>query len=88
MTGRLRSAPARVIDVVLDFLIGDDWRTAAGVLLALAITAGLSRAGVSAWWLLPVAVVLLLPLSVLRVARRDDRAARVTDLESSRDPST
>jgi len=40
-----------------DFLIGDDWRIAAGVALALAVTALLVYLGVSAWWVLPVAVL-------------------------------
>ncbi len=52
-----------------DFLIGDDWRIAAGVALALAVTALLVYLGVSAWWVLPVAVLVLLGFSVWRVAR-------------------
>lgn len=56
-----------------DFIVGDDWRIAAGVVLALALTAALAAAGVPAWWLLPVAVLALLALSLrrgLRDARR------------------
>ena len=52
-----------------DFLIGDDWRIAAGVALALAVTALLVYLSVSAWWVLPVAVLVLLGFSVWRVAR-------------------
>jgi len=52
-----------------DFIVGDDWTVAAGVMLALAGTALLARAGVSAWWLPPAAVVLLAGLSLARVAR-------------------
>ena len=52
-----------------DFLIGDDWRVAAGVVVALAITYGFSRTTVGAWWCLPVAVVILLTFSVWRAAR-------------------
>jgi uncharacterized membrane protein len=41
-----------------DFVVGDDWRGAAVVVLALALTALLVHtAGVNAWWLLPVGVV-------------------------------
>ena len=41
-----------------DFVVGDDWRGAAVVAVALALTALLVHAaGVNAWWLLPVAVV-------------------------------
>jgi len=54
---------------VWDFVVGDDWRTAIGVVLALALTALLAGAGVSAWWVMPVAVLGLLGLSVRRAAR-------------------
>jgi len=63
-----------------DFVIGDDWRIAVGVVAALGITYGVSRTSVPAWWILPVAVVLLLPLSLWRVARAARSASR-----SSRD---
>ncbi len=53
-----------------DFLIGDDWRIALGVVIALAVTAVLVHAGVPAWWVLPVAVLALLGLSLLRASRR------------------
>ncbi|WP_042406214.1 hypothetical protein [Streptacidiphilus carbonis] len=52
-----------------DFIVGDDWRVALGVVLALAATYGLVKSGVDAWWLPPVAVVLLLGLSLRRVVR-------------------
>lgn len=52
-----------------DFVVGDDWQIAAGVVVALAATYGLSRAGVSAWWLLPAAILILLPLSLWRATR-------------------
>lgn len=52
-----------------DFIVGDDWRIAAGVVLALAATAGLAAAGVPAWWLLPLAVVALLGRSLRSAAR-------------------
>jgi hypothetical protein len=54
---------------VWEFVVGDDWRTAVGVVLALALTAAIARAGVSAWWLVPVAVVALLALSIWRTMR-------------------
>jgi hypothetical protein len=53
-----------------DFVIGDDWRVASGVVVALAVTYGVSRTSVPAWWLLPLAVVLLLPFSLWRAVRR------------------
>ncbi|MDT5015011.1 MAG: hypothetical protein QOD39_1171 [Mycobacterium sp.] len=52
-----------------DFIVGDDWRVAVGVGLALAGTAVLAHANVPAWWLLPAAILVLLALSLLRVAR-------------------
>lgn len=51
-----------------DFVVGDDWRTALGVVLALTLTALLADAGVPAWWTMPLAVVLLLALSLRRAA--------------------
>jgi hypothetical protein len=53
-----------------DFVIGDDWRVAVGVVIALALTYGLSRTSVPSWWLVPVAVLILLPFSLWRAARR------------------
>ena len=53
-----------------DFIIGDDWRGAAVVAVALAATALLVHvASVNAWWLLPAAVVLLLVASLRRATR-------------------
>ncbi|MGH3514108.1 MAG: hypothetical protein ACRDRB_17805 [Pseudonocardiaceae bacterium] len=52
-----------------DFIVGDDWRVAAGVVAALAITAGLAAARVPAWWFLPVAVLVLLGVSLRRAIR-------------------
>ncbi len=53
-----------------DFVVGDDWRVAVGIVVAFAITYGVSRTTVAAWWITPVAVVLLLPWSLWRATRR------------------
>jgi hypothetical protein len=53
-----------------DFVVGDDWWAAAAVVVALAITYGVSRTGAPSWWILPVAVILVLPLTLWRAARR------------------
>jgi hypothetical protein len=53
-----------------DFVIGDDWLVAAGVVIALAVTYGVSRTSVPAWWLLPLALALLLPVSLWRATRK------------------
>ncbi len=52
-----------------DFVVGDDWVTAAGVVLALALTALVAETSVSAWWILPLAVAVLLSLYLWRVIR-------------------
>ncbi len=52
-----------------DFVIGDDWRVALAVLVALGATYGVARTGIPAWWILPVAVVFVLPLSLWRMTR-------------------
>jgi hypothetical protein len=49
---------------VWDFVVGDDWRIAAGVVVALGLTAAVADASWSAWWILPAAVALLLGASV------------------------
>jgi hypothetical protein len=51
-----------------DFIVGDDWRIAVGVVAALALTAVLVHHAVAAWWLMPAAVVAIL-LGSLRRAR-------------------
>lgn len=53
-----------------NFVVGDDWRVAVLVAVALAATYGLSRAAVPAWWLLPAVVVVALAVSLHRAARR------------------
>jgi hypothetical protein len=54
---------------VWDFVVGDDWITAVGVVLALALTALIAGTGAAAWWVMPVAVLVLLVLSLHRAAR-------------------
>jgi hypothetical protein len=53
-----------------DFVVGDDWTIAVGVVLALGATAVLAHNGFSTvWWLLPLVVAIGLGWSVLRGAR-------------------
>ena len=54
---------------VWEFIAGDDWVTAAGVVAALGVTASIADAD-SAWFVMPVAVVILLTLSIWREARK------------------
>ncbi len=53
-----------------DFVVGDDWVVAVGVVISLSLTYGLSRTAVPTWWLLPLFLVLLLPFSLWRGARK------------------
>ena len=54
-----------------DFVIGDDWWVAAGVAAALLVTYLLAHAAsVTAWWLIPVAILLLMPVSLWRAVRK------------------
>ena len=57
---------------VWEFVAGDDWVTAAGVVVALAIT-GLIATTSPAWFVMPLAVGFLLSLSIWREARRSRR---------------
>lgn len=59
---RLRS----LMRLLWDFVVGDDWQIAVGVVAALGLTAGVADASWSAWWILPAAVALLLGASVWR----------------------
>jgi hypothetical protein len=56
-----------------DFVVGDDWRVAAGIVVALGVTALLAHHDVSAWWVMPIAVVGLLVLSLRRAVVRQAR---------------
>jgi hypothetical protein len=53
-----------------NFVVGDDWRVALGVAVALAATYLLAHHGVDVWWLLPVAVAAVLAGSLVRATRR------------------
>ena len=48
------------------FIVGDDWVIAATVVVTLLVIALLLRAGVQAWWLMPVVVIAVLGLSLRR----------------------
>jgi hypothetical protein len=58
-----------------DFVVGDDWRVAFGVVVALVITFVLSETtSIATWWVVPVAVAVLLPYSLWRVVRGAERS--------------
>jgi hypothetical protein len=52
-----------------DFIVGDDWRIAVGVIAALAGTAAIATTSAPAWWVVPVAVAALLAASLWRATR-------------------
>jgi hypothetical protein len=52
-----------------EFVIGDDWLVAVLVAVAIGATAALAAASVASWWLLPLAVPLVLWLSLRRAIR-------------------
>jgi len=66
-----------------ELVVGEDWRTAVGVAIALGVTALAAGSGVSAWWVLPVAVLALLAISV-RHAARGARAVAERERSSQR----
>jgi hypothetical protein len=54
-----------------EFIVGDDWVSALGVVIALGVTAAIAASSArSAWWVMPVAVLALLAFSLHRAARR------------------
>lgn len=54
---------------VWQFVVGDDPWTALGVVVALGVTALIAGADAPAWWVMPLAVLVLLGLSLRRAAR-------------------
>jgi hypothetical protein len=60
----------QLLKFLWDFVIGDDWRIAFAVAVALLVTLVLSNNGVAAWWLLPLVVAAMLSASVWAVARK------------------
>jgi hypothetical protein len=59
-----------LLSFLWDFVVGDDWRIAAGVVVALGVTALIAGTSIAAWWILPVAVAGLLGFSVWRAVAR------------------
>ncbi len=56
-------------NAVWEFVVGDDPFIALGVVVALVATAVIAGAGAPAWWVMPLAAVALLALSLRRAAR-------------------
>lgn len=64
-----------------DFIVGDDYRIALGVVLLFGLLFGLSHAGWALWWAAPLGVLGLLSASVLEAARRARRPSDSTGLD-------
>ena len=65
------------------FMVGDDWMTAAGVVMALAWSAALARRGLHAWWVVLVPVVVMRAASLWRETRRA-RSRRSAERDATR----
>jgi hypothetical protein len=52
-----------------DFVVGDDWRLACGVSIAMMVVAIATHNGHDVWWLLPLVVAVLLAASLRRATR-------------------
>jgi len=58
-----------------DFVVGDDWRLAIGVVVGLGLTALLAHAtSVAAWWVAPIVVIVVLVGSTLLAGRKARKA--------------
>jgi hypothetical protein len=49
-----------------EFVVGDDWRSAVGVVATLGLTAAVAGLDLPAWWVCPVAMLAILHRSVRR----------------------
>jgi hypothetical protein len=56
-----------------DFIVGDDWRIAAGVIVTITAVFVAAHHSLNWWWLLPMAVFLFLGLSIANEVRRQTR---------------
>jgi hypothetical protein len=59
----LRSAAAGI----WEFVVGDDWRVALGVVVTLGVTALVAAIGAPAWWIAPIGILAILHRSVGRL---------------------
>jgi hypothetical protein len=51
---------------IWEFVVGEDWRVALGVVVTLGATALLAAVGVPAWWIAPIAILAILHRSIGR----------------------
>ncbi|MBK5218487.1 MAG: hypothetical protein JJE35_01685 [Thermoleophilia bacterium] len=55
---------------IWEFVVGDDWRVALGIVAMLAATALIAALDLPAWWLSPIATLAILHRAVRRGAPR------------------
>jgi len=72
---------ARFAKFWYDFIVGDDWRVAAGVVAMIAVVFAAAHHDVNAWWLLPLAAMVQLGMSVALEARRHSREPTTSNIE-------
>ena len=65
---------ARFARFWFDFIVGDDWRLAVGVVVVLGVVHAVGTSHPGLWWLMPASVAGLLAVSV-RTAARNTAAA-------------
>lgn len=53
-----------------DFIIGDDWMAAAGVLVMIGGAYGLLKIGIPAFWFGPIAILATASITIRRALRR------------------
>ena len=56
----------RFVGFWYEFIVGDDWAIAVGVVGGLVLSGVLAQRGLDAWWLMPLAVTILLAVSLWR----------------------
>jgi len=64
---RAHSLAPGLRDVLVRFIIGDDWTVAAAVAAALFVTWVLHAVGVASWWIPPVVAVAATGVSLRRI---------------------
>ena len=53
-----------------NFVVGDDWTAAAGIVIAIGATAALAVSDIAVWWVMPLAVAVILYVSLRRAAAK------------------
>jgi hypothetical protein len=59
-----------VVRFLYDFIVGDDWTVAAAVAIGLVLSAVLHVNHITAWWLIPVIVLVMLGVSLRRASSK------------------